>query len=134
MINGSRGLQDEYVLDSEDKHQLVERQGTTHRISTPSKNLNICKTQITGPHYPSYPRQGPAPFLGPSDFEAHKSARNVMRYFHNSSQSCTNWAVGKFTNSDKVWNKNANMQHWQFYESKFSPPVSQSQLYRVKLT
>lgn len=50
---------------------------------------------------------------------------------HNSSQSCTNWAVGKFANSDTVWDKTTNIRHNQFYESKFLPPSSQPKLTRV---
>ena len=39
---------------------------------------------------------------------------------YNSSKSCTNRAVGKFANSDTVWDKATNNRHSQFYESKMS--------------
>jgi hypothetical protein len=54
-----------------------------------------------------------------------------MKYMHDSSQSCcscTNWAVGKFANSDTVWDKTTNIRYNQFYESKFLPPLSQPKL------
>jgi hypothetical protein len=37
---------------------------------------------------------------------------------HNLSQSCNNWAWGKFANSDTVWDKANNIRYNQFYESK----------------
>ncbi|RAQ66659.1 hypothetical protein AFCA_000187 [Aspergillus flavus] len=118
LINASCGLQDAHCVGSDNKTWLVERQATTPRFNQTPKKLNICRTQITGPKYPSYPKQSPNAVLGPQDFNSHWSTQNVIKYMHNSSQSCTNWAVGKFANSDIVWDKSTNIRHNQFYETE----------------
>lgn len=95
--NETCGLQDAQCLGSDGKAGLIQRQATRPRsINLTPKSLTICKSKVKGPVYPSYPEQGPNAPLGPQDFDAYRHTTGIIKYMHNSSQSCTNWGCVSF--------------------------------------
>ena len=103
---------------------LLATRGAT-KPSRGWKKAQICNWVSDSIYYPGYPDWSNKVDPPQYDFNTHDKADGVMRYYHNTSSSCTSWRVAKRPYPDQLYDTRRNEatgQRWgwgqQFYQSE----------------
>jgi hypothetical protein len=104
-------------LEDLEERSLDPRADDT-RPGTSTKDIRFCGNVQATFGYPAYPN-----YLRFPDskvrFDIHTYSAPVMKWYRNSSSSCTSWAIGKLDAGD-IYDQTTNKWRRNFYQSKFN--------------
>lgn len=112
-------------LDDVDLNQVGElapRAADPTRPSSSQKPIRFCDANRATFSYPAYPDFKDRP-QSQVRFDIHTYSAPVMRYYRNSSASCTSWAIGKLSTPGEQFDPTSRSWVPYYYQSESSKVV-----------